>query len=144
AWTLNIFSSNFSGSYHKVKGFAVSNLLPDTIQRVFLCQACPHSLFGLTDAISVFADLARQFVIVDLYVLRLGYLVEYKRSAHFALSPFALPVANGLPVDLQKARVHSLPGHLPEHRLHPRFNLLLDDIFRNVESVSIDEFFYRS
>src|SRR6266404_546502 len=58
AWTFNIFSSNFSGSYYKVKGFAVSNLLPDTIQRVFLCQACPQSLFGLADAVSPLLDLA--------------------------------------------------------------------------------------
>src|SRR4030095_8649239 len=57
ACTFNILSSNFGGSYYKIKGFAVFDLLPDTIQRVFLCQAGPHRLFCLADSLRVFLEL---------------------------------------------------------------------------------------
>src|SRR5215510_10446084 len=57
AWTFDIFSSNFGGIYYKIKVFAVFYLLPDTIQRVFLCQACPYRLFCLPDSLSIFLKL---------------------------------------------------------------------------------------
>src|SRR5215510_2612151 len=134
--TCMLFFCEPRGRYDEVEGFTIFDLLFDTIEPIFLCQAGSNSGWRLVYRFRDAADLGVDLLIARFYVLQDRYLAHYECPADRPFGALALRLAYCLPIKIELGRVGVVLSHLAREALEECVHLLLDHHQGHVKSIT--------